>query len=78
MINTDGLAKGAIAITPSDTVNFVASKGIYVGTTGDLKVDMAYGATVTFKALQGGAIHPLSVKRIYATGTTAKDILVVK
>lgn len=77
MINTDGLAKNAVVITPSDTVNFIASKGVYLGVTGDLKADMSSGATVIFKSLQAGAIHPLSVKRIYATDTTATDIVVV-
>jgi allophanate hydrolase subunit 2 len=69
-------AESAFAITPSDTVDLAhVTRGIYVGVTGDVKVDMVGGSTVTFVNLAGGVIHPLCVKRVYATGTTATNIL---
>ena len=72
-------ALGAVAVTPSDTTDLatVPTKGIYVGASGDVKVDMADGTTVTFTSLADGMIHPISCKRVYATGTSATGILAV-
>jgi hypothetical protein len=48
--------------------------GIYVGVAGDVKVDMKSSGTVTFKALPVG-LHKIGVTRVYATGTTATNLL---
>ncbi|WP_240421651.1 spike base protein, RCAP_Rcc01079 family [Paenibacillus periandrae] len=73
-------ARSALAVTPSNTVDLAegATKYVYVGADGDLKVDMADGTTVTFTALPAGVFHPLAVKRIHATGTTATGIVAVR
>jgi hypothetical protein len=77
----DTSAQGAIPVTPSDTVNITFpsgvtfSKGVYVGTSGDLSVVMADGTTATYKAATG--LLPLAVVRVNATGTTAGDIVAV-
>jgi len=69
-------ATEAYAITPSNTVDLaVPTRGIYVGVSGDLKVDMVGVGTVTFKDLAAGVIHPISVSRVYAAGTDATDII---
>lgn len=69
-------ANSASSITPNDSNDLArATKGLYVGVTGDVKVDMADVGTVTLTGLAAGIVHPLSVKRIYATGTTATSIL---
>jgi hypothetical protein len=47
---------------------------LYVGGSGDLKVDTIAGSTVTFKAVPIG-FFPVQVKKIYGTGTTASSIL---
>lgn len=47
---------------------------LYVGGSGDLKVDTIAGSTVTFKAVPIG-FFPVQVKKIYATGTTASSII---
>lgn len=72
-------ASGAVAVTPSDTTDLatVPTKGLYLGGAGNVKVDMADGTTVTFTALSSGMIHPISCKRVYATGTTTTSILAV-
>lgn len=72
-------ATGAVAVTPSDTVDLArgATKGIYLGGGGNVKVDLANGDSVTFTGLAGGVIHPISAKRVWATGTTATSILAV-
>lgn len=77
----DASGQFAVSVTPSDTVNLTMpsgtsfTKGIYVGVAGDLKVDMADGSTITFTNLASGVVHPLSVKRVYAAGTTATGIV---
>lgn len=53
----------------------VITRGIFIGTAGDLKVDMAgSGAAVTFQSLTTGW-HPLQVTKIYASGTSAAKIV---
>ena len=85
IVNPDGatnvrsnLMIGAVAVTPSNTEDLATTtNGIYVGGAGNLKVDMSNGTTITFTALAVGVIHPLAVKRVYATGTTATVIVAV-
>ncbi len=51
--------------------------GVYVGTEGDLKVNMAgEGEGIIFADLAAGVWHPLCVTRIYDGDTTADDILI--
>jgi len=73
--------QNALAVTPSNTVDLLNfTRGIYVGVAGDVKVKMA-GARgdedVTFVGLAAGIIHPMVVKRIFATGTAATSIVAV-
>lgn len=69
-------ATHAFAITPADgsDISF-ATRGLYVGASGDVKVDMLGGETVTFVGLAAGVIHPIRATRVYSTGTTATNIL---
>lgn len=67
---------GGFDITPSDTEDLaVPARGLYVGTTGDVTVDMINGDTLTFVSLTGGIVHPIRVRRVYSTGTDATDII---
>ena len=50
------------------------SRGIYVGTAGDLALVTAKGTTVTFSNVPVG-ILPVQAKQINNTGTTASDIV---
>lgn len=70
-------AYDAAAITPSDSGNIQTTRGIYVGTSGNVKVDMAYGTTVTFTNLMAGLVYPFQVTRVYSTGTTASGLVAV-
>jgi hypothetical protein len=74
--NSVGPATSAVSITPHDTNDLdTVTRGIYVGASGDLKVDMVGGGTVIFVALVGGVIHPIQARRVYSTGTTATGII---
>jgi hypothetical protein len=69
--------QSAATVTPSDTVDLTASPshGLYVGVAGDVKAILSDGSNVVFKALSAGIVYPFSVSRVYATGTTATNIL---
>ena len=66
---------GAVTITPSDSVNNLNLLGLYVGTTGSVKVTTANGDTVTFVGVPAGKDILLNVTRVWSTGTTASNIL---
>ena len=76
-----GSVNGAIAVSLA-SVDYVAPagvRGLYVGVAGEVKVDLPDGSTgITFKSLAAGIEHAIAVTKIYKTGTTATDILVLK
>jgi hypothetical protein len=72
-----GSITNAISITPSDTASISPTKGIYIGGSGHVNVVLSSGNQVTFSALSSGMVHPISVTKIRATGTTATSILAV-
>lgn len=69
-------ATKAVAVTPSDSADLArnAIKGLYVGTTGNVKVTTVGGLTVTFNTVPVG-FFPVQVKRVWSTGTTASNII---
>ena len=71
----------ALAVTPSDGSDLTGEPfyAVYVGTGGNLKVDMSDGgAAVTLSNVASGQLLPIMVERIYATGTTASNIIAFK
>jgi hypothetical protein len=72
----------AAAVTPSNTVDIPAVTGgsnngcvLYVGGAGNLKVLTIGGDEVTFTAVPVGTFVPVQVLRVFATGTTATNIV---
>lgn len=68
-----------VPVVPSDTVDLeFPTQGIWVGATGDLRVNMA-GQTspnpVNFLAIESGTYLPIAVTRIFATGTSAQNMV---
>lgn len=76
-LSVNGSARKATVVTPNNTTVIPATNGLYIGGTGDIAVTMSDGADVIFTAILGGVIHPLSVTKVKATGTTATNIVVV-
>ena len=71
-------AENGASVTPHDTNDLAnTSRGVYVGVSGDVKVDLVGGDTVTFVGMAAGVIHPIRVTRVYSTGTDATDIVTV-
>lgn len=66
------------AVTPdNDTDLAEVTRGLYVGSAGDLKINDRHGNAITLKNLAAGVIHPIRASRVFATGTTALDIVAV-
>lgn len=74
----------ATAVTPNDIENilFVGSGDdytrpcvLYIGGSGDLKVETEGGDIVTFFGLSAGQFLPVNVVKVYSTDTTATNIL---
>lgn len=73
----------AANVTPSDTAPIPSVGGgsgknngcvLYVGVEGDLKVETSGGDVVTFKNMPVGYV-PIQVVKIFATGTSANEII---
>lgn len=65
------------AVTPDDATDLpVASRGINVGTSGAVRVTTVGGTTETVYVAAGSAF-PLRATRIWQTGTSAANIVVM-
>lgn len=72
-------AEKLIAITPSDVANLaVPIRALYAGAAGDVKLVDMLGTTVTLVGLAAGVFHPVCAVKIFATDTTATDIVGVE
>ena len=73
-------SSSAVAVSLSADTSFSSPpRAVYVGTGGNLKVDMVGGQAITFTNVQDGFILPIRVTKVYSTanGTTASDIVVL-
>jgi hypothetical protein len=71
-----GPASYGFPVTPSDsTVLSETTRGLYVGTTGDISALMVSGASITLSSVPAGSLLPLRLTKIMATGTTASGIV---
>ena len=67
----------AAAVTPSDSADLAQVSVIFVGVGGNVKVTTAQGTAVTFTGVNAGAVLPVQVRRVWATGTTASSMTAV-
>ena len=71
-------AESYAAVTPSDSVDLAQPcRALYLGVAGDVKVLNLEGEAVVWKNLAAGVIHPIRCSRVYATDTTADDVVAV-
>ncbi len=76
MSNYSDPVSNGFAITPSDATNFTReTRGIYVGTTGNVVVVFPDASTVTFNSVPAGAILPVRAIRVNSTNTTASNMV---
>jgi hypothetical protein len=68
--------KFAEAVTPSDVTNLTnPARGLWVGGTGAVSVEMYGGGTAVFSGIPAGTLLPVQCTRVNATGTTASLIV---
>ena len=76
------IARAGFLVTPSDSADLSADSAntenqpncvLHIGGSGALKVTTEGGSTLTFTAV-GSGFFPVSVKRVFSTGTTATSI----
>lgn len=68
--------EAGFTITPSDDDDLTrVVRAIYVGTGGDLKVEMINQDIVTFVNVPDGTLLPIQVKKVFDTDTDAEDLL---
>jgi hypothetical protein len=67
----------AAAIVPNDAADLpYVTRSIYVGTAGDVTLLLrSASAPVTYKSVPAGTRLMVSATRVYATGTTASNML---
>jgi len=73
-ISADIMASGELYTLPLEKAKSSSSCVLYVGVAGDLKVKTASEDVVTFIAAPAG-FHPVQVVKVFATGTTATNIV---
>ena len=71
-----GPAIGGGAVTPSDTSDLaIASKRLWIGGAGAVKVNTVDGSTIVYTGVPAGVYLQIRATRVYATGTTATSIV---
>jgi hypothetical protein len=76
LVNKGQFAESIVASDSKDLV--VKNARLYVGTRGDLKVDVVGGATIVLKNVANGTfIDWLQVSKVWSMGTTALDIVAI-
>lgn len=70
-------AANAVAVTPSDSTPLTVScRSLYVGGAGNVAVRFPGQPTaVTFTGVLAGTVLPVQAAYVYATGTTATNIV---
>jgi len=61
----------------SDTVDLKNPVMVYVGGDGNVKITTQGGEPATFVGLSAGDFLPVSAVRIWSTGTTATNLMMV-
>lgn len=76
---TPGLESPAthgFSVSPNDSADLPeTTRALFVGNDGAVSLVLASGASVVLAGVAGGAVLPLRVKRVLATGTTAGAIV---
>ena len=76
--NATVAAHDAVVVTASDVTQLPTTRGLYVGTAGNIAVVMGNGQSaspVVFYNVNAGSILPIQVVQVMATNTTASNIL---
>jgi len=76
VVGLESPAVNGFSVTPHDTNELANySRALYIGTGGNIKFQTVNGDVVTLVNVADGSYHPWRVKLVYATDTTADDIV---
>ena len=74
--NASSPAHGGATVTPNDSADLPdEARSLYIGGEGNVRVITRNGNDLTFVGLPAGSILPVYVVRVYATDTTATNII---
>ena len=74
-----GPATRAEAVTPADSSDLTnVARALFVGTGGNLKVEMQGGDVITFTGVIGGTLYPFAVTKVFSGSTTASNITAIR
>ena len=63
-------------IVPDDQADLsYATRGLYVGSAGDISLQTLSGDQIVLASAQAGVIYPIRIRRVNATGTTAAGLI---
>jgi hypothetical protein len=69
-------ARKGVAVTKSDSTILETTRGLWVGTGGDVAVIFADGGSaVTIPSVLGGTLLPIQVTKVMSTNTTASGMV---
>lgn len=73
-LSSSSLAPFAVSLDDNSDLATIP-KALWVGTGGDVRLRGVNGQPVTFVGVPSGFIIPVRASRVFATGTTAADIV---
>ena len=68
-------AQGAYSVTPADSLLPKICRGLYIGTSGNVGIRGLDGLDVVFVGVHGGTVLNVGCVVVFATGTTATNII---
>lgn len=71
----DSCAVNCIAITPADADLVAPVRALYIGGGGNVRINDSGGGSVVFANVPAGVILPVMARRVWATNTTATNIV---
>ena len=67
----------AAAVVPADGADLPRAGRLFVGGAGAVKVTTIAGTDVIFPGVVAGTVLPVRVKKVFSTGTTATNMVVM-
>ena len=71
----DSCAVNCIAITPADADLEAPVRALYIGGSGNVRINDTGGGSVIFYNVPAGVILPVMARRVWSTNTTASNIV---
>lgn len=64
-------------IAKSDTDTYECARGVYVGTTGNVAIELQSENQAIYKNVPAGTVILGNIKKVLSTGTTASDFVLL-